>query len=251
MADQLRCILAESLAAAKQEIVVFFRADDVGVPSRSFAHLVKLFRGHTVPLTLAVVPAWLTCSRWQQLADSCGGNSGLWAWIQHGWRHCNHEKDGKKQEFGPSRSREAKRADLLKGFQRLSSLINEELHRIFTPPWNRCDQETLAALSSLGYRAISASGSPGPLWQGNILHLPVTVDLHTRKETSAEEGWNGLWCEMRHSMQAGFCGFMIHHQRMNRAAFRFLDFLLETLKQWQHVRIVHLGTLGEEKQRQR
>jgi hypothetical protein len=226
--------------------VIFFRADDVGVPSDNFYNLVELFRRHQVPLTLAVVPAWFTRTRAQSLLELCPGDSDSWGWVQHGWRHRNYELQGKKQEFGPSRSVSAKVKDLRCGYMRLRALLGERLLPVFTPPWNRCDQETLHSLVDLGYQAVSRDLSASPPAPPKISEYPVTVDLHTRKEKDAESGWTGLFEELEEGLACGFCGFMIHHQRMNWGAYEFLDLLLPVLKQWDRARLVHLGTLIHE-----
>jgi hypothetical protein len=228
--------------------VIFFRADDVGVPSDNFYNLVELFRRHQVPLTLAVVPTWFTRARAQSLLELCAADGDLWGWVQHGWRHCNHELQGKKQEFGPSRSVSDKEEDLRCGYTRLRALLGERLLPVFTPPWNRCDQETLHSLADLGYQAVSRNLGATPPPPGEITEYPVNVDLHTRKEKDAESGWNGLFGELEESLASGFCGFMIHHQRMNRGSYDFLDLLLVALKQWNHARLVHLGTLIREEE---
>lgn len=226
--------------------IVFFRADDVGVPGPRFRRLVHLFRTYRVPLTLAVVPAWLTEPRWQRLREICGNDRVLWGWLQHGWRHLNHESQGKKQEFGPSRPLSDKQKDLHLGFQRLSRLMGEHLLPAFTPPWNRCDQETLGVLQNMGYKALSSSQGPKPAVTLAIPDYAVNVDLHCRKDKDAASGWQNLFEELRESLGRGFCGIMIHHQRMNEEAFAFLNILLPELKRWGHARLVHLGTLMEE-----
>ena len=137
--------------------IIFFRADDVGVPGRNFTRLVELFQGHQVPLTMAVVPAWLTKPRWQGILELCGNRRDLWGWVQHGWRHQNYELRGKKQEFGPSRPLSQKRKDLKLGFNRLSVMMAENFLPVFIPPWNRCDQETLSVLPELGYEDMEIS----------------------------------------------------------------------------------------------
>lgn len=226
--------------------VVFFRADDVAVPSRTFTKLVSLFLGYQVPLTLSVVPAWLTKPRWQRILEVCGKDYHLWCWTQHGWRHFNHEAWAKKMEFGPSRPFAQKRKDLWLGCQRLRELMGEVFIPAFIPPWNRCDRETLTAIQELGYRALSRSVAAQPPALATVPEYPVSVDLHTRKEEVAHKGWQNLFKELKESLASGFCGIMIHHQRMNDTAFDFLDLLLHLLKQRHHTRLVHLGTLIKE-----
>jgi len=239
----------EEAAGKLQEgnrVMVFFRADDIGVPGEGFARLVDLFRRKRVPLTLSVVPAWLSRPRWRQLKELCGQDQRLWCWTQHGWRHVNHEPRGKKLEFGPTRTASRKREDLRLGFQRLRQLMGEVFVPAFTPPWNRCDQETITALKVLGFRALSRSLGAQPPAPATIAEYPVSVDLHTRKEQEDRDGWRNLCEELRENLANGFCGVMVHHQRMDHRAFVFLELLLDKLKGWRYGRLVHLGTLLEE-----
>jgi hypothetical protein len=149
-------------------------------------------------------------------------------------------------EFGPSRPFAQKRTDLELGLQRLKHFMDDGLVPAFTPPWNRCDEETLTAVLELGYRGLSRTAAAQPPAPAGVPEYAVTVDLHTRKEKGAEMSWQRLFKELRKSLVHGFCGIMIHHQRMNDAAFAFLDLLLRLLKQNRHIRVVHLGTLIEE-----
>ncbi len=245
-----RCLdQAAPESAAGDKAIVFFRADDVGAPGSRFNKLVGLFLSHRLPLTMAVVPAWLTGPRWQSICELCGSSNELWGWAQHGWRHSNHERLAKNHEFGPSRSMSQKRRDLQLGFERLRTFMGEDLLPVFSPPWNRCDQETLNAIEDLGYRAISRSQFAQPVAPPTLPDYAVSVDLHTRKEGDSESGWQSLFAELHQSLKNGFCGIMIHHQRMNSAAFEFLEILLSELKQWNHARLVHLGNLIDEEYR--
>ena len=103
----------------------FFRADDVAVPGRQFSRLMHLFSAYGVPLSLAVVPAALTRKRWQYLKGFEKKNPLRWCWHQHGWRHVNHESQGKKQEFGPARCRADLAHDIGRGRQRLENLLGQ------------------------------------------------------------------------------------------------------------------------------
>ena len=96
---RLRHCLDEAVERADGPVTVFFRADDIGVPGAGFDRLMQLFATRRVPLNLALVPAWLTRVRWQAVLSSSRGAPGLWCWHQHGWRHANHESEGKKQEL--------------------------------------------------------------------------------------------------------------------------------------------------------
>ena len=134
--DSVKHTIEKGLAA-HGTINVFFRADDIGVPSKNFEHMMALFLACHMPLCLAVVPAWLTRARWAAMAGFRQKGSSLFCWHMHGFRHCNHEPSGKKQEFGPARSSKELYNDLSKGQARLLSIMGKHLTQVFTPPWNR------------------------------------------------------------------------------------------------------------------
>ena len=203
---------------------MFFRADDIAAPGDNCRRMMELFRKHQIPLHMAVTPAWLTKSRWGTLREWTGGDD-LFCWHQHGWRHINHQKTGKKGEFGIDRTKAAKKADIAKGRTRLESIMGNDFHPFFTPPWNRFDTETGEALAELGFKAVSRSDGETkkvPL-PDTLPDVFINVDLHTRIETNPAESWNALWNEVETAVKTGRVGVMLHHQRMNEAAFEFLD----------------------------
>jgi peptidoglycan/xylan/chitin deacetylase (PgdA/CDA1 family) len=227
------------------DIFLFFRADDVAVPSENFSRLLSLFYQYQIPLSLAVVPAWLTPQRWGQLKTLTGDISSLWCWHQHGWRHVNHSEKGKKHEFGRSRSSSQIKIDLKNGMDRLKNIMGENFYPIFTPPWNRCDNNTLKQLKSLKFKAISRSSGNNPKKPLEIAEYNVNVDLHTRKEKDPEKGWDNLFEELRQAISHGMCGVMIHHQLMNDHAFVFIESLFKVLLNNSETKTVHLKDLAE------
>ena len=209
---------------------IFFRADDVGVPGDLFKEMIGLFIQHDTPLNLAVVPVWLTATRWRAMASAGRKAPHLWCWHQHGWRHHNHEPRGKKQEFGPARSLDALRRDLDRGRRRLETLLGPSFYPVFTPPWNRCSLQTLRYLHQAGYRAVSRSRASRPACPRGFTDAAVDVDLHTRKDPTPTAGWDAFLDALARGLRRPVCGLMLHHQRMNASAFEGLDCLLALLK---------------------
>ena len=240
-----RCIhIASEQLGNKSSGHIFFRADDVAAPGRNFTKLMDIFKRHRVPLCLAVVPAWLTGRRWQYLKSLGAKESSLWCWHQHGWRHVNHEIDGKKQEFGASRSRSDIKRDLVQGKRRLEDLMEAEFYPVFTPPWNRCSLSTLQLLRDLGYTAVSRSRGSRPKVPEGLTDFFVNVDLHTRKERDPALGWRNLFNELQQAIPSNCCGIMIHHQRMNDAAFDFLEMLIRILVRRRALQLVSYKDLA-------
>lgn len=223
--------------------LVFFRADDIGIPSHRFQQLIGCFQKHKLPLCLATVPAWLTETRLKELRRLTGVVSSQWCWHQHGRIHRNFEKTGKKQEFGPARSKSDIHTSLTKGKERLGHLLERDFHPVFTPPWNRCNSDTLQALADLGFKAISRSKGARPETIDQLPDYQVNVDLHTRKEMQPHLALENLLTEIELGLATGLCGIMIHHQRMNRSALELLDILLGLIHSNRALNPVHFADL--------
>lgn len=215
---------------ADGSLALFFRADDIGIPSRNFQLLIDCFIKHRMPLCLAAVPSWITDKRFSDLKQLTGTGSTQWCWHQHGRIHRNFERDGKKQEFGPSRTREEIKNSLRNGKRRLKNIIAGEFQPYFTPPWNRCSAATIESLVELNFSALSRSRGAKPETVDELPDFQIGVDLHTRKEISPHVGFENLLSELEKTIISGQCGIMIHHQRMNNRAFDFLDLLLSAIK---------------------
>ncbi len=231
---RLEACIRDAADARSAVTRIFFRADDVAVPGSRFRDMIQVFVRHAVPLNLAVVPAWLTPQRWRALTDIGKAAPRLWCWHQHGWRHTNHEPQGKKQEFGPARAPAALRRDLDRGRQRLESLMGDRFFPVFTPPWNRCTVAGLRHLHQSGYAAVSRSRGSRPACPRGLADLAVDIDLHTRKDETAEDGWRALLQELARGLVQPSCGIMLHHQRMNPNALAGLDHLLGLLRACPH-----------------
>ena len=239
--------LARGLASPAEptRVKVFFRADDIGVVSQSFIRLITLFKTYQVPLCLAVVPAWLTGARLDRFRQFCDITSSLWCWHQHGWQHKNHQQAGKKGEFGSFRSSFEIRADIIRGRDRLQRLFGSSFCPVFTPPWNRCNPETLLELKQAGFRAVSTdySSASSPQRSPLLPNMPINVDLHTRKEQDQSSCLENLGAEIEAAAAAGSVGFMIHHQRMNDESFLLMEGLLKTISTLPELLPVHFGDM--------
>ena len=233
--------------SVQNPVRVFFRADDIGVPGKQFTRLIDIFARHKAPLCLAVVPVWLTPARWSAILNICRKTPFLWCWHQHGWRHKNYEKQLKKQEFGPSRPAADVKQDLVRGQQRLASIMGTHLYPIFTPPWNRCSADTLHLLKQLDFHAVSRAIGAKPRVPEGLCDIPVHIDLHTRRDRHSEDGWQKLFLELGDALAGDICGIMIHHQRMNDAAFHFMDSLLKILSKSNPCQLVSMTDLVQEK----
>ncbi|WP_051309226.1 DUF2334 domain-containing protein [Desulfogranum japonicum] len=222
----------ETLFSTTPATSIFFRVDDVGDDAEQFSQLMELFMGYQTPLCLAVVPAWINEKRWHSYSHF-EPNNPLWSWHQHGYTHHNHETTGKKSEFGSSRTAQEVAVDIQQGRDILKNIMGEAFCPMFTPPWNRCSEDTLTALEQYGFQILSRSDDPRNQHKASLTEVNINVDLHTRTDLDAPSGWKNLLNEIVTAGQTGTLGFMLHHQRMNSYAFQFMEILLQIIQQAQ------------------
>jgi hypothetical protein len=228
-------MLDEAFARASSEKLppIFFRADAIGVASRAFDLLCRIFRHYEVPLAMAVIPAWISETRQAQLLRSAPVDEDLWNWHQQGWRHTNWQKTGYRSEFGPARSPEQQHGDVLSGRTRMERNFGPHFLPVFSPPWNRLSAATLKALQKLDFKAVSAAEPfpPGMDSRYGIRRFPVRLDLYNRTDQNPAADFALLidqLCGL--SKMKSPTGIVVNHHLMTQFAFEFLDRLLFNLK---------------------
>src|SRR5882672_6131841 len=151
--ESLKSALREQQAASLR---LFFRDDDVDEDGAPLRRLLRLFLERNTPINLGVIPGRLTSACVELLAASVGAAPALLELNQHGWRHINHEREGRKCEFGASRTYAEQLADIAQGQSRMTEAFGPNWFPVFIPPWNRCTEETRRAIDHLDFRALSA-----------------------------------------------------------------------------------------------
>lgn len=235
---------AAALDTLQAPLRVFFRDDDAGWSDERLAALLDVFDAHRAPIDLAVIPQALTrelaldlCARRANARERLGLH-------QHGYAHLNHESMGRKCEFGPARSAEQQARDVLAGQLRLRALLGS-IDPIFTPPWNRCSQATLPALSASGLH-LSRDVTATPLALGPVRECPVQVDW-CKWLKGAEPDLAELDRQLAAFTQRGGAslGIMLHHAAMTEADWTALDELLPALNSHRRVRLCLMRELLE------
>jgi hypothetical protein len=211
----LRNLLRTALDEAPAPVEVFFRDDDAGWGDERLLELIARFEATGLPLDLAVIPAELTPRLAETLRERPVGLH------QHGYAHVNHQREGRRGEFGSDRSRAQQQDDIARGRERLRELLGDRLDPFFTPPWNRCTRDTGEALVALGFAALSREHRAEPL--GLLPEVSVHLDVArlTPEELDARFA--------AHVRAGGPVGVMFHHAVMEDADLGRAAALLELL----------------------
>ncbi|WP_445369651.1 hypothetical protein ACH5Y9_11095 [Methylomonas sp. BW4-1] len=227
-----------ALDARERRLEIFFRDDDAGWDDGRLFDLLDCFQACQVPIDLAVIPQAIS----ENLAEAVLGhwrrNSFMLGLHQHGYSHHNHESQGRKCEFGISRSEERQFKDLVAGKQQLERLFGSALDSIFTPPWNRCSQATADSLIKLGFQALSRNRGAAPLHTGRLLEIPVAIDWCGIRIKSAQP-WIALGqaiADSLHPPHSVPLGIMLHHAVMDGDDLEHLQALLQLFREHPNTR---------------
>ena len=217
---------------------LFFRDDDVDEDEATLWRLLGLFMERSAPINLGVIPGRLTAACAGLLAQSACAAPSLLELNQHGWLHLNHEREGRKCEFGPSRTYAEQLADVAQGRARMTEAFGPNWFPVFIPPWNRCTEETYSAIDHLGFRALSAKRGGSVVTGYRFEEISITLDLYRWNDgaslKSPEEVVDDLIAQLS---QRQTIGVALHHKVMDERAFSFLCSLLDTLASHPTVRL--------------
>lgn len=217
----------EALDRRDTPATFFVRDDDAGWDDAALTRLLDRCAMHDIAIDLAAIPCAVTDDLAGRLLSriSAGERIGI---HQHGYRHANHQTSGRKCEFGDARSRVQQQSDIAAGQARLSALFGDHLDAIFTPPWNRCTQDTVDALDALGFAVLSRDLTATALDTAGVTPLPVSVDWS--KWMRADSGQARLAQEVAAALDGDMpFGIMLHHADMSTPDLDRLESLLDLL----------------------
>lgn len=207
----------------------FFRDDDGGWGNVELVRLVSCFERAGAPLDIAMIPAATDAALAAYLLERKRQGTIALGLHQHGCSHLNHESAGRKCEFGASRSPAQQSTDIAAGRDRLQLLLGDAMDPIFTPPWNRCTGETIAALADLGFAALSRNRGASPEIQGGLRELDVHVDWMRHRSSTGPDHCaiaDAIVDSLRHDEPVGI---MLHHAVMGEGDFHAMSDLLTAL----------------------
>jgi len=138
---------------------IVLRVDDLGAADWRAMAIVSALTGAGYPLSCLVVPAWLDRPFAGFLARLAAARQGMLDLVQHGFAHVSHAPQAERAyEFGASRPREAQRSDVVAGRRTLERWFSPDCPRLFAPPHDRLNQDTLDVLAE--QRFTLCHGSP-------------------------------------------------------------------------------------------
>ncbi len=238
--DMLMAALQQWLDADKP-VRFWLRDDDAVEPGPALDQLLELAQTHSVPLTLALIPALTGAALQQRLASAQQV-----AVAVHGWSHENHSPQGeKKQELGPHRAQSQVVAELTRGFNHLSGLYETQFLPMLVPPWNRISDALVPELSAIGFRVLSTFGDQA---HASIAMINTQVDVIDWKGNRGGRTTHDLMTEIiaqLHTSQAAI-GILTHHLVHDDRAWEFLEQLFSATSQHPAVRWVASGELLQE-----
>jgi len=220
--------IQSSIDRKSYQTQVFFRDDDAGWSDHRLQDLGDLTYSLRIPLDLAVIPSEINPSTCDVINGLRSKQESSFQIHQHGYSHINHELDGRKCEFGLSRSYEDQYKDIAAGRNRLIAAFGDSVEPIFTPPWNRCTHDTVAALRKLGIRVLSRiNGSTSLIFDEMVCPLDVHVDWFKRRKGQRLNWPDFCTYASKQFSKYDTVGIMLHHQEMDNVELeRFTEFVM-------------------------
>jgi hypothetical protein len=217
----------ERLTDANRSAKLWLRDDDAIESTPALDRLLDLTRRASVPLSLAVIPAFTGAALAERLQAETHARVTV-----HGWNHENHAAGrGKKRELGPDRPAVVVLGELRAGFDKLQTLYPTQLDPVLVPPWNRIDAALLSQLEPLGFSAVSVYGeakADSPIRSINT-HVDIMDWLGTRGGRPHAELVELLVVEIERRIAGSNepIGLLTHHLVHDDACWDFMAKLFE------------------------
>ncbi len=216
-------------ATGRGETIRFWwRDDDAGRDHPALYRLLDLTQRQSLPLALAVVPAWL-----EPGAQGIIAGAAQITVLQHGYAHINHAGEGKKSiELGGRQPGEIL-AELRRGLGILEDAFGSAFLPVLVPPWNRIDEAIFPSLRANGYCGLSVYG---PRQAVEIAPGVGLVNTHLDPvDWRGTRGFLGEETVLDRLIDAVSAdepiGLLSHHLALDESGWTFLDELFTVLGQ--------------------
>ncbi|MGE3558137.1 MAG: glycosyltransferase [Nitrospira sp.] len=237
-------LFLDAQEAQGRDLHLFLRNDDVDDDEDALRHLLDLALARSVPMNLEIIPGRLTSACTTILKNTLRADHALLSLDQHGWMHRNHEAEGRKCEFGPSRSLSQQLKNIAQGKAILESTFEDLFYPAFTPPWNRCTTDTYRALDELRFQVLSKDRGKDPLSEYGFREISTTLDLYTWKGGARMKSPDTIVQALIEQLDTlSYVGVLLHHKVMTKDAFSFLNQIICELRRCSVVRFHTFRTL--------
>lgn len=236
--------LTDVLSSNTGTVKVFFRNDDGGWADTQLERMCLWFKERELPLDIAVIPQEMDSDSVSLISKWINDENSKVNIHQHGYTHKNHQLQGRGCEFGSDRDYEQQYNDISRGLAQLQQHFGTAVDPVFTPPWNRCTDDTVVALQKNQFKYISRIAGSAPLDalnRGGHRLNTLDVDVDWLKKTKGErlddqalEAYttNILSSRMDTKTEKDICvGIMLHHEHTHDQEYQLLDKLVDVLRE--------------------
>ncbi len=228
---------------------IFFRDDDVCSWDESFSVLFDLFLTERVPVVYGVIPGRASKNFLASLRKKRKESRGIFDLVQHGWTHHNYggcEKEvryqiapghyrigSNKYEFGPGRSINQQKNDIVSGWLKLSYRLRESFTPAFIPPFHAYDINTLKIINELGAKdnlKIFSAGKKTFPKKKNFLDIPAEL-LFAPPASKKDDYLKSFLGELENKFRSQtVAGILLHHGTYDAEDLSLLKNLLRSIK---------------------
>lgn len=211
----------------KQKKVNFwFRDDDVGIDDDGLEVLINYMNKLNINLFIAAIPTKtnnILATKLKKYQNICIG--------QHGYSHTNYSLT-EQSEYPNERDKEDVKKELCIGRDKLKEEFGEKFLNVFIPPWFEIDKDTLKLIKQENYNAISN------FWDNHInefglIESNCQVDLVNWDKAYTFGGeefvLEQIIKELEKNKTEYNIGILLHHERMGKESYRFLDKLIKII----------------------
>jgi uncharacterized radical SAM superfamily Fe-S cluster-containing enzyme len=210
---------------------IFFRDDDVCRLDDKFLDFFHLFLQLKIPVTYGIIPSKMKPDLVVFLRRMKDRYPSLLALAQHGWQHANHNKNAateEKYEFGPSRSYQDQKKDILSGWLKMRREFQDRFTPAFIPPFHGFDFTTLEIINELSEWKNFAMFSAGrKTFPKKKFFLDIPAEISHHPQTRKEQIIRALTERFR---TQALCGILFHHENYGVRDLKNLEIFLKDIR---------------------
>ena len=212
----------------EKKVNFWFRDDDAGVDTVALEKLVKYMEELNINLLIGAIPEKTD----NILATILKKYPNIYV-AQHGYSHKNYSKT-EQSEYPEDRNQQDINQEIIKGRKKLQEEFKEQYIDIFIPPWFEINKETIKTIKNENYIAMSNYWN-NHINEFNLIEINCQIDLINwdKAYTFGGEDFviNQIINELEKKDHTINIGILLHHERMGKESYYFLDKLIKVIKE--------------------